>query len=469
MNATFRSLRRGALAGCSTTDTASPYDPPPSLRISTMSYEPPLEDFVDINDTLLHLENVFKHPRGLSTAQNLVKVLATTMEDKVKGPQPSQRQISKAFSISRPISASNPAMPNFMKERLAFSDSHLQTSGKGKSGTRDLFHDSSNSLETGERCKTIHFSPAKVGGSCSDFQADIGATAHIKLSSNATSLHDAYPVKGYSPHIKQHDSSRNSYSEHTFSTDFSSCILDPTDRTSSPFIVDPQLGDQVEANRVSELGRQYSRASDKNNDNSHYSVPSLSTITQQLNGRPSFSSDFSSIDRDFLGFNHSSSRSQTHSSHHPTTNSHPSAHSPSKRAQHHSFGYRNPESRRLQTPHSSAMPSSHKASPSPEDSELLQVVEMPTAMDLSISSEDTRQSFSSSITQPQPTSPNLTDKTMQIATKKKVSRKRKINADGELVAKKQKSDKTIKPKRIPNPKAGNKEPVSPAYHFRDEC
>lgn len=95
-------------------------------------------------DTSLGFERVFKHPEGLLTARNLVRlVILHSMEDKHRrGLQASQPLITNSFNISRPLSGLNHAMPDTLKQVLTFSDSHNQMFG---SDTTKL---SSNSFTT---------------------------------------------------------------------------------------------------------------------------------------------------------------------------------------------------------------------------------------------------------------------------------------------------------------------------------
>lgn len=123
-----------------------------------MDSESPLDNTAD---TSLVFEKVFKHPEGLLTARNLVRLLIHEMEDKQpRAMQASQQTITNSFQVSRPISGLNPTMPNALKHILTFSDSHIQAFGENILGGTDLPAHNSNSLETVEQCKIIQFALA---------------------------------------------------------------------------------------------------------------------------------------------------------------------------------------------------------------------------------------------------------------------------------------------------------------------
>jgi len=84
-------------------------------------------------DPRMDLEKVFSHPRGLSTARSLVEELI-----RAAGKTDNHFDQIQTFSQNRPSLAtlpSDPAMPDTLKEMLAFS-SHNQVSEKGNGGTR---------------------------------------------------------------------------------------------------------------------------------------------------------------------------------------------------------------------------------------------------------------------------------------------------------------------------------------------
>ena len=214
--------------------------------------------------------------------------------------------------------------------------------------------------------------------------------------------------------------------------------LSPTHTNSSTFIVDGQF---------ERIGLSRPPQGEVQNNNSHSAIHSSGA--QSSTSELAFSSDLSTIDREFLGFN-SMNHSKKPSTHPSTTDSRHSYKSIG-RSQNSLLAPQPYKISRLCMQHAAAMSFPHIASKSSNDREMLQVVEGYVPMN-----------SAAGVTTIRPSSKS-TSGTKQ--TKKSGPRKRKGDVDGEP-AKKPKLDKTTKAKRTPKPKLEKKELVCAPHHYR---
>lgn len=372
-----------------------------------MDTKPPLEDPAD---TFTICEKVFKHPEGLLTARNLVRLL---IHEKMEEQQPRtmQQTITNSFQVSRPLSGWNPTMPNALKQVLAFSDSPSQTFGQENLGGTNLSSDRSDNLETVERShvKLIPFSNASP---------NLGDLFFDRQSSQAE--HDTKQI--YFPNT--------SYPSSSLQT------LYPAHRNSSTPMISYQPQDQSGFSRLSQGEVQ---------DNFHSSI-----TTHRATSEHTFASDLSTIDRDtidreYLGFN-TMNQSRKPLSQHSSADPRQSSHKPIARPQNllpapppPPQSHRIP---RLCMQHAAAMSFPPLASKSSNDREVLQVVEGLAPLN-SVSERNEPHSSSKSIGGAK-------------QTKKPVARKRKRVVEGEI-AKKPKLGKANKTKRTAKVKPERKE------------